>query len=838
MATGSKRGRTQSVAPGDTQKRTRLSTQTSMGPPVSPGQTPNGSQTQPVSSKSQKHTGEEEQEEESTTPQPEEPQPIEQPEEGSPEEVKTRIRLVNTDGSSYLVPRRIFDITQATTGKEDFGGRARVVISLIFFAQRAFSSQHRHDLIRAMVPSSLLLGDKAMDSFVNHDVRRKIERTQTKLKDSIEQYVAAVRRSDIGVHLKEQAEKIAKTEGRYNHPDERLQMPETVADLLEFQGLQGIPWTKGDVVQCLKRILLNAKQPQIPDGFVDWFFGDKDNFWLENNSIFLLSCVLAIYRHEGPLGKDMNETVIKTCYDVNTFRIPDNIHWPEPHPRYQTETYDKAGNDTRALKNIKVYMGDNMGNNLHKYVDGALVLAENVMDISEEMDLDYDDEDDAGDGSASRPFRSITVQEDEEEEASDTDYDNSFQQDEANGWYDKVEASRGSTNNITLDEIEEIREQVKQSHKNDDAAMMAKIAKDGLIAAHARSSAASRTFTVPPVVPPSLSNPGLTPFEHAWLMGDALEKIRLMNRFVQQDAEVARLEMLRCYFKRKNIEHENLELQKEYLTLMKLRATLKKVKSKVSEDVAAQKALKKFVETEKASQAISEEDLRMFEENFGFVRPMENIDFDDSALFDKTNLDKMCEDLARYDGVPKDLPPPTQPPRGNMGKPASNHRSFGAALERNDKRGGGGTKPRPLNLNNHRGGSTAGGLFGQSTPGRNSHGTFTPRRQHSLAPRTGTDTPKKAEAYSPSNPVFPSNPAFEVIEPSSPINTNVDEPANDHDSRRGSLGSPFRAKLEEERATAIEKGTQRNSFGYDPSSSSIEAPGNKIEWDSPSQNLE
>ncbi|RPA76901.1 hypothetical protein BJ508DRAFT_330678 [Ascobolus immersus RN42] len=848
MATpgSSKRARTASVAPPEPAKRSRLTTQTSMGPPVSPASTPSGSQTRPNSTKQQQTAANSN--EESAPKPPATTSGNEDDDVIEVEDIGTRVRLKNSDGSEYSVPRRIFDISQATKGKDDFGGRARVVISLLFFAQRSFSIEQRHDLLRQMVPKSVLM-TKNMESFAGNDIKRKIERTATKLKDSLELCVAAFKQSDVGLYIREVADEIARKEGRYNHPDERVNLPETVADIILFEGRQGLSWTKGDVVQCFKRILVNTKQRDIvPEGYIDWFFGDVNNWWLEKNSLFLLGCILAIYRHEGPLGKDMNDAILKSCFDMDVFEIPDDIHWPEPNPAYEQISYEKAGNDTRALKNIKVFMDDNMGNSLHHYVDGALVLA-----ASEEIEnaaarFDYEDEDDMGDGSAQRPFKAINLVSDAED---DQEPDDSFNQDD--GWYDRVKTTKEAAISIPAADIEEISFQVLKEHQDEDAAVAAKIAKDGLVAAHVRSSRGA-VLNIPPVIPKSITNQQITPLDQAWLNGDTLQKIRLMNRYVQQDTEVAKIEMLRCYFGRKNIEKENLELQKTYLTLMKLRRTLSTAKGKLSEDQAEQRVLKKLVESERKEQAISEEDLRMFEDNFGFVRPKDKIDFSNEELFDDTNknLDKLCEDLARYDGVPKPLPTPNPPAHkptaasssGNGRLSFKNTSSFRAALDRHESRPANKqhhSKPLtqpvfhgPTNSRGHgmpgRPGNASSGLRGQS----DQRGPSTPVRNR--APSTPGpihhSTPRKLEPMSPPrfNPGGEAGEAIEVPDDGDDVRTE----SNDEDEQKTrSLGSPF--DVDEGRMNTLNRLTNKNSFDYgsvgNDESGSGSGSGNGTGWD-------
>ena len=144
--------------------------------------------------------------------------------------------------------------------------------------------------------------------------------------------------------------------------------PTAPTDLMLWQGLQGIEFTRFHCIDFWKKFLVTCDTEEADEGYIGWLAGDNDGFWLDNLTNVALKLILLYVQIEGPMPDSVKATTITRALSNVGFEVPEIKEWPEFDPSIVDPMV--LVNDTRHLP--APAGSGNLGNSVHFYTDDAL----------------------------------------------------------------------------------------------------------------------------------------------------------------------------------------------------------------------------------------------------------------------------------------------------------------------------------------------------------------------------------------------------------------------------------------------------------------------------------
>jgi hypothetical protein len=235
-----------------------------------------------------------------------------------------------------------------------------------FFAHRYMSADVRAKLLEYII-SPALFASGGSRSEVRTYYDKCYGRNQEYFRSKVKQYGNFwLHETEAGQAWRKQLAELDVTTG-VGRSSLQVECPKSPQDLLCWQGLKGLEFTKYHASDFYMRYLVAVETEVVDPGYRGWLADDDSMFWLQNLTDVALRNILAYVVVEGPRPNTIKpQTMTKTMSSVE-FPIPENMEWPE---------FDPAISDPSALLNDRAqhpvaFGSTNIANTVHSYCHGA-----------------------------------------------------------------------------------------------------------------------------------------------------------------------------------------------------------------------------------------------------------------------------------------------------------------------------------------------------------------------------------------------------------------------------------------------------------------------------------
>jgi hypothetical protein len=227
-----------------------------------------------------------------------------------------------------FTPVTVYILTNDLQDVVNMKGRLIQLIHQLFFSYRHISTDKRSSLFNLLLPAHLEANRTELYAY--------FEKTYTAAQIYYRSRVAEYGRlfleqTPAGIAWRAWMQELDQQTPLGKHSS-LLKQPNSNRDLLEWEGVAGLAWTKFQVIDFFRKFLIGLETEDAPDGMIGWIANDEDGYWLSAISEVILSHILLFVRTEGPRPGTIKTNSLTKL--METLSTPAGDHdWPELDPK-------------------------------------------------------------------------------------------------------------------------------------------------------------------------------------------------------------------------------------------------------------------------------------------------------------------------------------------------------------------------------------------------------------------------------------------------------------------------------------------------------------------------